>query len=337
MKNYLTLGLLSLTLFSCSNDNNDNPTPAAPASELKIVTSSNTTGKVTFTDLLSAMPMVNSFTIPSIDTDGVYYDSTSDEIIVASRTNNKLEAYTNIKGAITANASSLSLAYSSTSEFNNPRETAVSGDKVIVTQDQNAANGNTNKILVYQKINSGLLSFNKSFTVNFKIWGIFIDGTTLYAVADLTGDLVVFENFLSNQSGAITPTKRVTIAGLVRSHGLTYSATDDRMILTDVGSATVDSDGAVIVIDNFKSVLMATPNAGTIAASSQMKIAGPMSTLGNPVDVAYDNVTKKIYVAERLNAGGKLLTFNAPTTNGDAAPIENRAEAGISSVYLLRK
>lgn len=337
MKNYLTLGLLSLTLFSCSNDNNDNPTPSAPASELKIVTSSNTTGKVTFTDLLSAMPMVNSFTIPSIDTDGVYYDSTSDEIIVASRTNNKLEAYTNIKGAITANASSLSLAYSSTSEFNNPRETAVSGDKVIVTQDQNAANGNTNKILVYQKINSGLLSFNKSFTVNFKIWGIFMDGTTLYAVADLTGDLVVFENFLSNQSGAITPTKRVTIAGLVRSHGLTYSATDDRMILTDVGSATVDSDGAVIVIDNFKSVLMATPNAGTIAASSQVKIAGPMSTLGNPVDVAYDNVTKKIYVAERLNTGGKLLTFNAPTTNGDAAPIENRAEAGISSVYLLRK
>jgi len=337
MKNYLTFGLISLTLFSCSNNDNNSQMPVAPASELKIVTSSNTTGKVTFTDLLTTMPTVNSFTIPSTDTDGVYYDATSDEIIVASRTNNKLEAYSNIKGAITSNATSLSLAYSSTSEFNNPRETAVSGDKVIVTQDQNAANGNTNKILVYQKLASGLLSFNKSFTVSFKIWGIFVDGTTLYAVADLTGDLVVFENFLSNQSGAITPTKRVTIAGLVRSHGLTYSAIDDRMILTDVGSATVDSDGAVIVIDNFKSVLMATPNAGTIAASSQVKISGVMSTLGNPVDVAYDNVTKKIYVAERLNAGGKLLTFNSPTTNGDAAPVENRAEAGISSVYLLRK
>ena len=59
--------------------------------------------------------------------------------------------------------------------------------------------------------------------------------------------------------------------------------------------------------------------------------------MGNPVDVAYDDVTERIYVAERLNAGGRLLTFSLPTTNGDATPTEARAEAGIASVFLVRR
>lgn len=109
------------------------------------------------------------------------------------------------------------------------------------------------------------------------------------------------------------------------------------MILTDVGSAASDSDGGLIIINNFSSVLAATPNMGTIATSSQIRLYGPNSTLGNPVDVSYDDVTEQVYVAERLNAGGKLLTFNLPTANGDATPTMSRQEAGISSVYLIRK
>ncbi|GAA4056074.1 hypothetical protein [Flavobacterium chungnamense] len=159
----------------------------------------------------------------------------------------------------------------------------------------------------------------------------------MYATADLTGDIVVFENFFSNPSGTITPTKRVTIQGLVRTHGIAFSAVDNRMILTDVGSAASDSDGGLIVINNFSSVLAATPNMGTIATSSQIRLYGPNSTLGNPVDVSYDDLTEQVYVAERLNAGGKLLTFNLPTANGDATPTMSRQEAGISSVYLIRK
>lgn len=335
-KNLLFIGAIAIALTSCSND--DETQMSSPStSEFKLVTSSNTSGKISYIDFLETSPTVKSFTIPSMDAEGIYYDSAKDALILASRTNNKLELYNSLKTAITSNATSLSLSSSSTSDFNNPRETAMSGDKIIVTQDQNAANANTNKILVYQKFDSGLISFNKSFTVNFKVWGIFMEGTTLYAVADLTSDIVVFENFLSNPSGAITPTKRITIAGLVRTHGITYSKTDDRMILTDVGSATVDNDGALIVINNFTSVLNATPNAGTITTTSQVKISGPMSTLGNPVDVAYDDVTEKIFVAERLNAGGKVLTFSLPTANGDATPSDSRIEAGITSVHLVRK
>ena len=322
------------TMVSC---NDDETGTVVQNQEFKLVTSSNTTGKVTFTDYLTTMPVVKSFTIASLDSDGVYLDSTADEITVASRTNNKLEVYSNISSAVANSAASLtSTISSSATDFTNPREIAVVGDKVVVTQDQSVANGNTDKFIVYQKTTTGFTLLN-SYTVNFKVWGIFVNGTTLYAVADLSGDLVVFNNFFSNTNGAITATKRVTIAGLVRTHGIVYSATDDRMILTDVGSATVDNDGGVIVINNFTSTLNTTLNLGTIATTSQVRISGAASTLGNPVDVAYDNVTKRIYVAERLNAGGRLLVFAQPTTNGDATPIEARLEAAISSVFLLRK
>ena len=333
----LLLSALATTILSCSDDASETITiPTLPSQEFKLVTSSNTSGKVTYTNLLETNPTVKSFTIPSMDTDGIYYNSSNDEIILASRTNNVLEVYKGIKNAITNGGTTLSVNNSSTSDFNNPREVAVSGNKVVVTQDQNVANLNTNKLVVYTKSSTGLTLLN-SYTVNFKIWGIFLQGNTMYAVADLTGDLVVFENFFTNPSGAITATKRVTIEGLVRTHGITYSSVNNTMVLTDVGSATSDSDGGIIVINNFTTVLNNTANNGIIAMSNQKRIYGASSKLGNPVDVSYDYVTNKIYVAERLNEGGKLLTFNKPTTNGDASPIESRLEPGISSVYLIRK
>jgi hypothetical protein len=327
----LTSIVASVLLMSCSDDSN-----SSSNSELKLFTSSNTTGVVSVTDLKQAMPVVSNFTIASLDTDGVYYSGETDEVILASRTNNTIESYGNLTNAISAGLGNLSVSQSSTSNFNNPREIAVYGDKIVVTQDQNAANGNTNKLVVYQKTSTGITLLN-DYTVDFKVWGIHLDGTTLYAVADLTSDLVVFTNFFSNTNGAITPTKRVTIEGLVRTHGITYSASKNMMVLTDVGSATSDSDGGIILISNFSSKINATTNMGTIAMSDQVRIYGASTMLGNPVDVAYDAVTEKIYVAERLNSGGQVLVFDKPTTNGDFAPISSRAEAGISSVFLYRK
>lgn len=333
-KSFLFIALFALSFVSCDDDDEMTQTPIVP--EFSIITASNTTGRITYTDLAAATPMPEVLTHFSLDADGVYYDAANDGMILASRTNNKLEFYNGIKSVIATDVTSIVPAFSSASDFNNPRETAVMGDKVVVTQDQNAANGNVNKLLVYQKTSTGFVLLN-SYTVNFKTWGIFLDGTTLYAVADLTGDLVSFTNFFANASGAITPTKRVTIEGLVRTHGIAFSAADNRMILTDVGDAASNSDGGVIVINNFSSVYGSLANAGTLSLSNQVRIYGPNSTMGNPVDVAYDDTTERIYVAERLNAGGRLLTFTLPTTNGDAAPLEARAEAGISSVFLVRR
>jgi PBP1b-binding outer membrane lipoprotein LpoB len=332
----LSISALAFLLTSCSNDEGTPMEPMA-TSELKLVTTSNTTGKVSYVDLIKTPTTTKSLTVNGLDADGAYFNSETDEFMLASRTNNTLQLYKGLNSSVSNNTDALLLQSSTgNTDFNNPREIAVSGDKVIVTQDQNATNGNTNKLIVYQKTSSGFTLLN-SYTVNFKTWGIHIEGTTLYAVADSSSDLVVFENFFSNPNGSILPTKRVTIEGLVRTHGITFSAADNRMILTDVGSAASDSDGGIIIINDFTSRIAATANLGTITMSNQVRIYGASSTLGNPVDVAYDSVTKNIYIAERLNAGGKVLTFALPTRSGDATPLNSRTEAGVSSVYLIRK
>ena len=335
-KTILTSAVLSLFMMSCSNDTNSSASieNRAAKKDFKLFTTSNTTGRVSVTDLNTST--TSSFTVASTDADGAYYFDDSDEFILASRTNNKIELYYDVTEAVATSATSLSYGTASTSDFNNPREIAVLGDKIVVTQDQNAANANTNKLLVYQRTATGISLLN-SYTVNFKIWGIHLDGDTLYAVADLTSDLVIFENFFANTDGAITATKRVTIEGLVRTHGITYSNRSNTMVLTDVGSAASASDGGLILIKGFTDVLANTPNMGTIAMNKQIRIYGAATSLGNPVDVAYDNFTKTIFVAERLNGGGKLLTFDLPQTNGNYAPTSSRAEAGVSSVYLLRE
>lgn len=333
MKNlFISCAIIALTLTSCSNDDNSMSNP-----ELTMVTSSNTSGKVTYINLLEPSAMVSSFTISSLDAEGISYDPTADNIIVASRTNNRLESYSGVKTAASSGSTSLTLSLSGSNlDFTNARETAVSGDKVVVAQDQLASNGLVNKLLVYQKTSTGFTLLN-SYTTNFKLWGIHMEGNDLYAVVDLTGDIVQFKNFMSNASGAITATKRVTIEGIVRTHGITYSAKDDLMILTDVGSATSDSDGGLVFIKNFMSVFTSTANMGTIAMSNQIRIYGPNSQLGNPVDVGYDYVTNTTYVAERLNGGGKVLSFAKATVSADATPLTVRSEAGVTSIFVIRK
>jgi hypothetical protein len=331
---FLGIAVATFALTACSNDDTGS---TAVVRDYKLFTSSNTSGKISITDLATATPTTKSFTVGATDADGIFYNPTADEIIQASRTNTRLDIYNNIKMAYSSDMASLNLLTSSAAtDFSNPREIAVSGDTVIVTQDQSAANGLTNKLMVYKRTASGLTLF-KSFTVNFKLWGIHYEGTTLYAVADATGDLVSFSNFIDNADGAIIPTKRVTIEGLVRTHGITYSATDNLMVLTDVGDAASATDGGIITISNFTSVFNSTTNGGMIAIAAQKRIYGPNSLLGNPVDVAYDSVSNSIFIAERLNGGGQVLTFDAPTTNGDVAPDSARAEAGVSAVYLLRR
>lgn len=329
----ITSAFLLAILSSCDSSDSEKTNSA----EAVLLTSSNTSGKITYQDLLSPSAMVKSFTIASLDAEGISYNSDTDAVIVASRTNNKLETYTGIKEAVKAGTDNLKLTLSGlNTEFNNARETAVSGNVVIVAQDQLASNGMTNKLFVYNKTATGF-TLVKTFTTDFKLWGIHLNGNDLYAVADLTGDIVLFKDYMNNASGNITATKRVTIAGLVRTHGITYSASDDTMILTDVGSATSGTDGGLIFIKNFTSVFNSTAAAGTIAQTSQIRIYGPNSLLRNPVDVAYDHVTKKIYVAERLNASGEVLTYAYPTASGDFAPTNVRLEAGVTSVFVLRK
>lgn len=332
MKNlFLSVSIVSVLFMSCD----DNDTNSAN-DDLILVTTSNTSGMVSFTNLAKSNPVPANFTVEGVDNDGAFFSPISNRLIIASRTNNRLEQYQGIEEALDGGSAILDLQFASASDFDNPREISISDDKIVVTQDQSVANGNTNKFLVYQRNTSGLVLINE-YTVDFKVWGIQAEGSTLYAVADLTGDIVVFNYFFSNLTGAITPTKRVTIEGLVRTHGLAFSSQDNCLVLTDIGNPLLDNDGAIIVINDFTNVLADTANLGIIALSNQIKISGSNTHLGNPVDVAYDSSKEKIYVAERLFSNGQVLTFDKPSTSVNQTPASFRTEAGVSSVFLYRE
>lgn len=84
------LWISSAVLFSCSDDDNKQI-----VKELMLFTSSNTSGKVSVTDLLPSTPVVKQFMVNSTDADGIYYHPGSDQLIQASRSNNRLEVYGN--------------------------------------------------------------------------------------------------------------------------------------------------------------------------------------------------------------------------------------------------
>lgn len=338
MKKNLILAALSFSAFefvSCSSDDDSNGNSNDP--QLELFASSNTSGAITYTDLLSTMPTARTFTTGSTDADGIYFDDDRNEVIIASRTNNRLEVYGNFRNALTTAGTSLTMtANSTTGDFTNAREIAVDDNRVVVVQDQAEVNGNTNKLFVYQRTATGF-TLEKTFNIGFKLWGIDIEDGNLFAVVDLTGDIAVFNNIFSKPSGDLTPDKRVTIEGLTRTHGITYSDSDNTMILTDVGLATSMTDGGIVVIENFNSVFTSTATGGTIALANQKRIYGPNSLLGNPVDVSYDDSTNRIYIAERLNGGGQVLSFAYPTSaQADAAPLATRLEPGVTGIYLRR-
>ncbi|MFT2008133.1 hypothetical protein ACMA1I_05610 [Pontibacter sp. 13R65] len=331
MKKVLTLSLLAAVVFATTSCNDDNEILPGASSETYAVVSSNTSGKVTMMNIsdMSAIAVTEK-TVSSTDADGIYYAGASNEIMQASRTNNRIEIYNEMM----ATGQSLNLKASSSSDFTNARGLTVSGNRVVVAQDaiDNNPDGK-NRLLVYERTGSGFTLLN-TYDVDFNLWGIRAEGENLYAIVDNSSDMVVFNNFFANNNGMIMPTKRVKVEGIVRTHGLWYSSSDNVMILTDVADATSDSDGAIHVINNFSSVFNNTADGGTIPLASQVRIAGSSTLLGNPVDVAYDEASKRIFVAERANGGGQVLVYNLPTANGNPAPVYKAAVPGASSIYI---
>jgi hypothetical protein len=347
-KNLFLLGSLVAVgaLFtSCNDDDNNDNNNNGEEHAVELYTSSNTTGKISVTDLEDANNTVTSFTTTgtgtiTTDAEGIYFYPGANQIIQASRTNNRLEAFGNVQLAIqNGDASLLRAGNSAAGELNGPREIAVSGNNVFVVQSASPANGMANKILVYSyDPSAATFTLTKTFDIAFNLWGIHYDGDDLFAVIDESNEIAEFTAILTRASGPLNPAKRVKIESLQRTHGITYSKEDDVLVLTDIGLAANDTDGGVVVIENFSTIFDGTSTNGEIPITKQKRIYGVNSTMGNPVDVAYDHETGKIYVAERLNAGGRVLTFNYPTAaSADVAPANARAEAGVSAVYLSRR
>ena len=265
-----------------------------------------------------------SFPSAGADADGIYYDADADVAYQLDRSNNAIQAFSGVNDS----GFNPMITASSSMDFANGREIAVTADKIVAAQDANDSNGG-NQFFVYDYSPTGI-TLDKIYDADINLWGIHVEGSTIFAIEDNSNRLAVYEDFFNQPAGAITATRSIEVEGIIRTHGITYDPATDVMYLTDVGAASSPTDGAFTVVPNFMMAMM----DGMISLDEQMRVAGEMSLLGNPVDIAFDNVRNMIFIAERANNGGRILGFSIPTVSGDAAPNYIDDFAGASAVYF---
>ena len=296
--------------------------------ELRIFASTNTGSNFTIFDVSDLHDIDKTVgKTGSMDADGIFYRADKDIVYQLSRTDNMVNAYSDITDLM--GKENVRPAFSSTADFTNGREIAVNEDILVVAEDVTDAN----QLVVYT-VYQGSLRLERVYNVHFNLWGIQLVGNTLFAIQDNTDKLAVFNNFGSKPEGDLQPNQVVSIEGIVRTHGISYNDMNDIMVLTDVGEGAIDDDGAFHVIENFSTKLDAAGDGGAIMMDDQVRVAGDMTFLGNPVDVALSVMEKKVYVAERANGGGRLLIFDYPTKSGNIKPVANVNYEGASAVYL---
>lgn len=272
---------------------------------------------------------MNMFTTLSTGNEGIHYDDSSDDLIVASRSALQVNVYGDVSSVLMNPSLSIDLGGSGAADLMNPRAMAVNGNTVVIADNQQ------NQFFVYTKSGSNL-TLKNTFGIDFAVWGVEFIGEDLFAVVDKTSDLAVFNNFSSNTTdGMLQASKRVTIEGIVRTHGLAYDAMKDMMVMTDIGdAANTEDDGGFHLIEDFSSTFNNTSDGGTIGMSAQTRVAGAATMMGNPIDVAYDTNSGTVYIAEIGNGGGRVLAFSNYGNGGNVSPSWNVTLSGASSLYL---
>ena len=313
---------------NCSESNANGNDPNA-TSVATFYASSNNSGRVGVFNYNDDRSVTSTdFAAAGMDADGIYYDDDADVLYQLNRSANTIVAYSDVQTSL-QNGVAPAVTATSTSDFINGREIAVSGDKLVVAQDANAANGMTNKFYIYS-ISATEITLDKVYDADINLWGIHLDGDDLFAIEDNSDRVAVYNDFLDQLAGPISVSSLVTIEDMVRTHGITYERDGDIMVLTDVGSAMDPADGAFTVINDWSTA----SSDGMVDASEQNRVAGTNTFLGNPVDVAYDVDNDVILIAERANGGGRILGFNTPDGDGNVSPFYNASFAGASAVYL---
>jgi 6-phosphogluconolactonase (cycloisomerase 2 family) len=295
----------------------------------RLFLSSNTTGLVGVLDMLEDNSFaLASFTGQAMDADGIHYDDEMDVLYQLNRSANVINAYSNVSQSLSQGIMP-TLTATSTSDFINGREIAVSKNRLVVAQDANDANGQMNRFLIYD-ISPTSITLNKIYESEINLWGIVAQDEDLYAIQDNSNNIAKYENFFAQPAGTISVTWAFPVEGLVRTHGLSYDAENDQMILTDIGDAASTDDGALVIIDNFSVSILDLQ----VQLSEQVRIAGPNTMLGNPVDVAIDKSLGLAFVAERANGGGRVLAFDILGSSGNDSPFYAADFAGASAIYL---
>ncbi len=330
---FAAVAAFGLGFASCDEDNDQ--LIDVELNDEQLLVASNTSGKLIKiqTGKLNE-PDRKDITVPYADGDGI--GLRGDDLISTNRSDNKIHLLNDVFDK--ENEGAVRVETTSGETISNARGVAVDrelgGTNVAVAQSGSAANGNVNKILLYRAERSDL-ELKAEVTVDFALWGLEWDGSTLLAVVDMSDSVAVFENFDKATTGTLEPTYFFRVEGLTRTHGIAFGKDDDILILTDIGAstdATVD-DGAFHFVKNWRGAARADAKSkNVLEASRQVRVAGMATLLRNPVDVAYDDDNNRIYIAERATDGGRLLAFEVPTANGSPAPVFNEKVAGASSV-----
>lgn len=337
MKNFTLrvsmLAAAALLIQSCSNETESVDTPLSLNKAL-LFTTSNTSG---YSEIIATtngdLTLERSLAGTGLDNAGVFYDAIEDCLIQASREDKEVRLYENVKFA--PNGGVITPSSVSADGFLNARDIASNNTGQIIVSSDAAQPGDSNKFFIYDVAPSGLI-FKKQFVTANQNWGIDINGNDLYAVNDNTNRVTIFNNIFSRTGQILTIDNQIIIEGATDLKGLTYDAATNVLILTDVRNQFNDSDGAIIVIDDFTTKMNAVGPFGVITPDMYRKIEGSNTTLGTPLDVQYNSETGMIYVADRSSQSGSVITFDIRSAGTNATPLSTRKVRGVSSIYLKK-
>ncbi len=172
------------------------------------------------------------------------------------------------------------------------------------------------QVTVYGGAAAGNAAPLASTTTEAMPWDLFYDdiNDVLY-VALTNGVLSVYDNYVASDYAAM-PTRSITPVDAdgmqlsVNLHGIAYDRLSDKLVLSDVGSASDATDGSLFVLNN-----ISVADGEVLPARV---ISGPATMLGNPVDIVLSG--SELRVAEKSNDAILVYATIFAGPSGDVAP-----------------
>ena len=325
------IAVIGVLLISCSNDEINNP--SVQTSAIAKLYATTHTGDVKQYDINTGK--AKTFSLTSTDAEGIFFED--DAFTIVSRTPGRLENYSDISSYENQNSVNLETEFKGNIHLQSPRDLAVNENFYVVSDNTDLDLDETTpegRLFIYTKTEFGF-ELRNVVTTKFKVWGLDFIGNDLYAAVDETNKIAVYRNFIANNmvNKIVTADKIVAFQGILRTHGLDHE--EGIMVLSDIGEADSDSDGALHIIENFEQKFNDAPLGGFVELEQQLRIAGNNTLLGNPVNVIYDRAYNVIFVAEAANGGGKVLAFNdATSVSGNISPDLQYSLPMVSSVFF---
>jgi len=110
-------------------------------------------------------------------------------------------------------------------------------------------------------------------------------------------------------------------------HGIVYVEATDTLLLSDVGAVTVGAN------DDGEPFAIGGASFASGLSNVSVRIGGPATRLGNPVDIAFDG--RNLYVAEKTFDNIHRFDDFLDHPGGNAAPDRSMAFSKPESVALI--